>query len=118
VNRLRPACLLLALLTGCATSKPPPAAQEPNPFVLPAGAPRDARVGFIQGYPLGSPSVPFLVLPGMIVRPGLRVVARDPRLTPSAELVVTSVHGRMAVARVVSGQPQPRDEVVLPPPAP
>jgi len=31
---------------------------------------------------------------------------------------VTSVHGRMAVARVVSGQPQPRDEVVLPPPAP
>ncbi len=118
MNRRCLSCLLLALLTGCASSRRPAAAEEPNPFALPAGSPRDARVGFIQGYPLGSPSVPFLILPEVIVRPGLRVVARDQRLNASAELEVTSVHGRMAVARIVSGQPQPRDEVVLPPPAP
>ena len=54
-------CLLLALLTGCVASKSSKPAEEPNPFALPAGAPRNARVGFIQGYPLRSTSVPLLL---------------------------------------------------------
>ena len=95
------------------SSKP---AEEPNPFALPAGAPRNARVGFIQGYPLRSTSVPLLLIPGTIVREGLQVIARDPQLNPSAVLEITSVRGRLAVARIVRGQPQPKDEVVLPDP--
>jgi len=116
VSRLGPVCLLLALLTGCAVFKPSKPAEEPNPFALPAGAPRNARVGFVQGYPLRSTSVPLLLIPGTIVREGLQVIARDPQLNPSAILEVTSVRGRLAVARIVRGQPQPKDEVVLPDP--
>lgn len=116
MSRLGPVCLLLSLLTGCVAFKPSPPAEEPNPFALPAGAPRNARVGFIQGYPLRSTSVPLLLLPGTIVREGLQVIARDPQLNPSAVLEITSVRGRLAVARIVRGQPQPKDEVVLPDP--
>ena len=118
MNRLGPVCLLLALLTGCAAfkSKPKPPAEEPNPFALPAGAPRNARVGFVQGYPLRSTTVPLLLIPGTIVREGLQVISRDPQLNPSAILEITSVRGRLAVARIIRGQPQPKDEVVLPDP--
>jgi len=116
VSRLGPACLLLALLSGCAGSRPAESAEEPNPFALPAGAPRNARVGYVQGYPLRSASVPLILIPGTIVREGLEVVARDPQLNPSAVLEITAVRGRMAVARIVRGQPQPKDEVVLPDP--
>jgi hypothetical protein len=113
VNRFRPVCLLLALLTGCAATKPKPA-EEPNPFVLPAGAPRNVRIGFVQGYPLSSLSVPVLLLPGTLVQDKMIVVSRDPRLNPTGVLEITGVRGRIAVARIVRGQPQPRDEVVLP----
>lgn len=113
MNRLRPVCLLLALLTGCATTKPP-TAEEPNPFALPAGSPRNVRIGFVQGYALTSLSVPVLLLPGTVVQDKMVLVSRDPRLNPTAILEVTGVRGRIAVARIVRGQPQPRDEVVLP----
>jgi hypothetical protein len=113
VNHFRPVCLLLALLTGCATTKTPPA-EEPNPFALPAGSPRNVRVGFVQGFPLTSLSVPVLLLPGTVVQEKMIIVSRDPRLNPTAVLEVTGVRGRIAVARIVRGQPQPRDEVVLP----
>ena len=113
MNRFRPVCLLLALLTGCAGTKPKPA-EEPNPFALPAGAPRNVRIGFVQGYPLTSLSVPVLLLPGTLVQDKMIVVSRDPRLNPTAVLEITGVRGRIAVARIVRGQPQPRDEVVLP----
>jgi hypothetical protein len=113
VNHFRPFCLLLALLTGCAATKTKPA-EEPNPFVLPAGSPRNVRIGFVQGYPLTSLSVPILLLPGTVVQDKMIVVSRDPRLNPTAVLEITSVRGRIAVARIVRGQPQPRDEVVLP----
>jgi hypothetical protein len=113
VNRFRPVCLLLALLTGCAATKTKPA-EEPNPFVLPAGSPRNVRIGFVQGYPLTSLSVPVLLLPGTLVQDKMIVVSRDPRLNPTAILEITGVRGRIAVARIVRGQPQPRDEVVLP----
>jgi hypothetical protein len=113
VNRFRPVCLLLALLTGCAATKTKPA-EEPNPFVLPAGSPRNVRIGFVQGYPLTSLSVPVLLLPGTLVQDKMIVVSRDPRLNPTAVLEITGVRGRIAVARIVRGQPQPRDEVVLP----
>jgi hypothetical protein len=116
VNRLGPVCLLLALLTGCAVFKPKTPAEEPNPFALPAGAPRNARVGYVQGYPLRSTSVPVLLIPGTVVREGLQVISRDPQLNASAVLEITSVRGRLAVARIVRGQPQPKDEVVLPDP--
>ena len=112
MNRLRPVCLLLALLTGCAAPKPP--AEEPSPFVLPAGSPRNVRIGFVQGYPLNSPAVPVLLLPGALAHEKLVVVARDPRLNPTAVLEITGIRGRIAVARIVRGQPQPKDEVVLP----
>ena len=49
MNRLVPVCLLLGLLTGCEAFIPKPPAEEPKPFALPAGAPRNARVGFVQG---------------------------------------------------------------------
>ena len=65
---------------------------------------------------LRSTSVPLLLIPGTIVREGLQVIARDPQLNPSAVLEITSVRGRLAVARIVRGQPQPKDEVVLPDP--
>jgi hypothetical protein len=113
VNRFRPVCLLLALLTGCAATKTKPA-EEPNPFALPAGSPRNVRIGFIQGYPVTSLSVPVHLLPGTLVQDKMIVVSRDPRLNPTAVLEITSVRGRIAVARIVRGQPQPRDEVVLP----
>jgi hypothetical protein len=113
VNRFRPVCLLLALLTGCATTTTKPA-EEPNPFALPAGSPRNVRIGFVQGYPLTSLSVPVLLLPGTLVQDKMIVVSRDPRLNPTAVLEITGVRGRIAVARIVRGQPQPRDEVVLP----
>jgi hypothetical protein len=116
VNRLGPVCLLLALLTGCAVFKPKKPAEEPNPFALPAGAPRNARVGYVQGYPLRSTSVPVLLIPGTVVREGLQVISRDPQLNASAVLEIASVRGRLAVARIVRGQPQPKDEVVLPDP--
>ena len=48
MSRLGPVCLLLALLTGCAVFKPSKPAEEPNPFALPAGSPRNVRVGFVQ----------------------------------------------------------------------
>jgi hypothetical protein len=114
VNRLRPVCLLLALLTGCVAPTPPPAAEEPNPFALPAGSPRNVRIGFVQGYPLGSPSVPVQLLPGTLAQERMVVVSRDPRLNPTAVLEITALRGRLAVARIVRGQPQPKDEVVLP----
>ncbi len=113
MNRFRPACLLLALLTGCAATKPK-SAEEPNPFALPAGTPRNVRIGFVQGYPLTSLSVPVLLLPGTLVQDKMIVVSRDPRLNPTAVLEITGVRGRIAIARIVRGQPQPRDEVVLP----
>jgi hypothetical protein len=113
VNRFRPVCLLLALLTGCVATKTKPA-EEPNPFALPAGSPRNVRIGFIQGYPVTSLSVPVHLLPGTLVQDKMIVVSRDPRLNPTAVLEITSVRGRIAVARIVRGQPQPRDEVVLP----
>jgi len=113
VNHFRPVCLLLALLTGCATTKTPPT-EEPNPFALPAGSPRNVRVGFVQGFPLTSLSVPVLLLPGTVVQEKMIIVSRDPRLNPTAVLEITGVRGRIAVARIVRGQPQPRDEVVLP----
>jgi len=113
VNGFRPVCLLLALLTGCATPKPP-TAEEPNPFALPAGSPRNVRIGFVQGYPLSSLSVPVLLLPGTLAQEKMIVVCRDPRLNPTAVLEITGVRGHIAVARIVRGQPQPRDEVVLP----
>ncbi len=112
--RIVPVCLLLALLTGCAVFKPKKPAEEPNPFALPAGSPRNVRVGFVQGYPLTSLSVPVLLLPGTVVQEKMILVSRDPRLNPTAILEVTSLRGRLAVARIVRGQPQPRDEVVLP----
>ena len=115
MNRLGPVCLLLALLTGCATTKTPPA-EEPNPFALPAGSPRNVRVGFVQGFPLTSLSVPVLLLPGTVVQEKMIIVSRDPRLNPTAVLEITGVRGRIAVARIVRGQPQPKDEVVLPDP--
>ncbi|MEY4133150.1 MAG: hypothetical protein RL592_1208, partial [Verrucomicrobiota bacterium] len=37
MKRFGPVCLLLALLTGCASTRTPPA-EEPNPFALPAGS--------------------------------------------------------------------------------
>ena len=114
MNRFCPVCLLLALLTGCVATKPKPAAEEPNPFALPAGSPRNVRVGFVQGFPLTSLSVPVLLLPGTVVQEKMIIVSRDPRLNPTAVLEVTGVRGRIAVARIVRGQPQPRDEVVLP----
>jgi hypothetical protein len=114
VNRLRPVCLLLALLTGCVAPTPPPAAEEPNPFALPAGSPRNVRIGFVQGYPLGSPSVPVQLLPGTLAQERMVVVSRDPRLNPTAVLEITALRGRLAVARIVRGQPQPKDDVVLP----
>ena len=117
MSRLTSACLLVALLSGCASKRPAPAAAPENPFLQPAGSPRDVRVGFVQGYPPGSPTVPLLILPGTIVRPGLRLITRDPRLNPSAELEVVSLHGRIALARIVSGQPQPKDEAILTAPA-
>ena len=113
MNHFRPVCLLLALLTGCAATKTKPA-EEPTPFALPAGSPRNIRIGFVQGYPLTSLSVPVLLLPGTLVQDKMVVVSRDPRLNPTAVLEVTGVRGRIAVARIVRGQPQPRDEVVLP----
>ena len=113
MNHFRPVCLLLALLTGCATTKTPPT-EEPNPFALPAGSPRNVRVGFVQGFPLTSLSVPVLLLPGTVVQEKMIIVSRDPRLNPTAVLEITGVRGRIAVARIVRGQPQPRDEVVLP----
>ncbi len=114
MNRLRPVCLLLALLTGCVAPEPRPAAEEPSPFALPAGSPRNVRIGFVQGYPLGSPSVPVQLLPGALTPEKMVVVSRDPRLNPTAVLEIASVRGRIAVARIVRGQPQPKDEVVLP----
>jgi hypothetical protein len=114
VNGLRPVCLLLALLTGCATPGHEPAAEEPNPFVLPAGAPRNVRIGFVQGFPEGSPSVAIVLLPGTVAQENLTVIARDARLTPTAVLLITGLRGRIAVARIVRGRPQPKDEVVLP----
>ena len=113
MNRFRPVCLLLALLTGCVGTKPKPA-EEPNPFALPAGAPRNVRIGFVQGYPLSSLSVPVHLLPGTLVEDKMIVISRDPRLNPTAVLEITGVRGRIAVARIVRGQPQPRDEVALP----
>ena len=113
MNRFRPVCLLLALLTGCVATKTKPA-EEPNPFALPAGSPRNVRIGFIQGYPVTSLSVPVHLLPGTLVQDKMIVVSRDPRLNPTAVLEITSVRGRIAVARIVRGQPQPKDEVVLP----
>ncbi len=113
MNRLRTVCLLLALLTGCA-SAPPPLSEEPNPFALPAGSPSNVRIGFVQGFPLTSPSVPVLLLPGTLVQDKMTVVTRDPRLNPTAILEITALQGRIAVARIIRGQPQPRDEVVLP----
>ena len=113
MTRFRPVCLLLALLTGCVATKTKPA-EEPNPFALPAGSPRNVRIGFIQGYPVTSLSVPVHLLPGTLVQDKMIVVSRDPRLNPTAVLEITSVRGRIAVARIVRGQPQPRDEVVLP----
>jgi len=113
VNHFRPVCLLLALLTGCATTKTPPA-EEPNPFTLPAGSPRNIRIGFVQGYPLSSLSVPVLLLPGTLVQEKMVVVCRDPRLNPTAILEITGIHGHIAVGRIMRGQPQPKDEVVLP----
>lgn len=113
MNRFRPVCLLLALLTGCVGTKPKPA-EEPNPFALPAGAPRNVRIGFVQGYPLSSLSVPVHLLPGTLVEDKMIVISRDPRLNPTSVLEITGVRGRIAVARIVRGQPQPRDEVVLP----
>jgi hypothetical protein len=113
VNRFRPVCLLLALLTGCAATKTKPV-EEPSPFALPAGSPRNVRIGFVQGYPVTSLSVPVQLLPGTLVQDKMIVVSRDPRLNPTAVLEITSVRGRIAVARIVRGQPQPRDEVVLP----
>ena len=56
------------------------------------------------------------IIPGTIVREGLQVIARDPQLNASAVLEITSVRGRLAVAKIVRGQPQPKDEVVLPDP--
>jgi len=55
-----------------------------------------------------------LLLPGTMVQDKMIVVSRDPRLNPTAVLEITGVRGRIAVARIVRGQPQPRDEVVLP----
>ena len=60
--------------------------------------------------------MPVLLIPGTIVREGLQVISRDPQLNASAVLEITSVRGRLAVARIVRGQPQPKDEVVLPDP--
>ena len=81
---------------------------------LPAGAPRNVRIGFVQGYPLTSLAVPVLLLPGTVAQEKMVLVSRDPRLNPTAVLEVTAIRGRIAVARIVRGQPQPRDEVVLP----
>ena len=114
MNTLRPVCLLLALLTGCVAPKPQPAAESPSPFALPAGSPRNVRIGFVQGYPLGSPSVPVMLLPGMLTQERMMVVSRDPHLNPTALLEITGARGRIAVARIIRGQPQPKDEVVLP----
>ena len=87
-----------------------PAALPP----FPAGAPRNVRIGFVQGYPLTSLAVPVLLLPGTVAQEKMVLVSRDPRLNPTAVLEVTAIRGRIAVARIVRGQPQPRDEVVLP----
>jgi hypothetical protein len=73
-------------------------------------------VGFVQGYPLRSTSVPVLLIPGTVVREGLQVISRDPQLNASAVLEITAIRGRLAAARIVRGQPQPKDEVVLPDP--
>lgn len=113
MNRFRPVGLLLALLTGCAMTDKPPAA-EPSPFVLPAGSPRNVRIGFVQGYPPDSRSVPVLLLPGALVQDKLTVISRDFRLEPTAALEITSFNGHIAVARILRGQPSPKDEVVLP----
>ena len=114
MSRLRPVCLLLALLTGCVAPKTKPADAEPNPFEIPAGAPRSPRIGFVQGFPVGSPAVAIQLLPGMLVQENLTVIARDPGLRPTAVLELTGLRGRIAVARIVRGQPRPKDEVVLP----
>lgn len=114
MSRVWPVGLLLVLLTGCATRKAPVDTTELNPFALPAGSPRNVRIGFVQGYPFGSLTVPIMLLPGTIVQEKMVVVVRDPRLHPSAVLEITSQRGRLALARIVRGQPQPKDEVVLP----
>jgi hypothetical protein len=114
VSHIRSVCLLLALLTGCATPKSKPTEEVAIPFILPAGSPRNVRIGFVQGYPVTSLSVPVHLLPGTLVQDKMIVVSRDPRLNPTAVLEITSVRGRIAVARIVRGQPQPKDEVVLP----
>ncbi len=112
MNSLRPVCLLLALLTGCAA--PGPSASEASPFELPAGAPRNIRVGFVESAPPDSRQFPFALIPGTIVREGYTVVSRDQNLRPTAIMTITQIQGHIALANLVRGRPRPKDEVVLP----
>lgn len=112
-SSLAPGLLLVGLLAGCVTAdRPPP--PPLNPFALPAGSPANVRIGFVQGFPVGSPTVPVAILPEMNLSEGMQVVARDAGLRPTALLEITSARGRIAVARIVRGLPRAREEVVLP----
>ena len=109
----RPVCLLLLLLTGCVApeSAPPPA---DTTFALPAGAPRNIRVGFLEAAPEGSGLIPCALIPGTVVREGYILVSRDRELRPTASLVVVRLQGRIALARLLRGRPHHKDEAVLP----
>jgi hypothetical protein len=110
----RSVCLLLVLLTGCATSKVEPAAVAESPFTLPAGAPRNVRVGFIEAAPPGSRHFPCSLIPGTQVREGYLLVSRDRDLHPTGALVITQIRGRIALLQILRGAPHLKDEVVLP----
>ena len=112
MSPLRPVCLLLALLTGCDAPRPP--ATEASPFELPAGSPRNIRVGFVEAAPPDSRQFPFALIPGTIIREGYTVVSRDHDLRPTAVLTITQIQGHIALANLVRGRPRPKDEVVLP----
>lgn len=116
MSSARPVCLLLALLTGCANldqgDTPPPL--ENQDFALPAGAPRNVRVGFVEAAPPGSQAFAIVLTPGTIVREGYELVSRDAQLRPTAVLRISHLHGRVALARLARGRPQPKDEAVLP----
>ena len=95
-----------------ATSEPGP----PPDFVLPAGAPRNVRVGFVEAAPAGSRAFPLVFIPGTVVRNGYVLVTRDAQLRPTAILKIEQLHSRIGLGRLVRGAPQPKDEVVLPTP--
>jgi hypothetical protein len=114
VSQPRSVCLLLALLTGCVAPAPEATTAADHPFALPAGAPRNVRIGFIEAAPVGSRQLPCALIPGTLVREGYILVSRDRELRPTASLVITQIQGRIALVKILRGAPHLKDEVVLP----